>query len=133
MATPLHLVLAANGTNKLYTCAIRPGGIYGAEENEVIDRFYEQLKAGRLFARIGNGKAMMDNSQIDNLVHGKLLAALHLGESGNTNGQAYFISDGEPMNSFEFFRPLIEGLGHKMPALYIPGWLVLEFSFILPC
>ncbi len=124
-------VLSYNGKNGLFTCAIRPGGIFGAEENEVVDRFLEQLLAGRLLMRIGNGSSRMDNSYIGNLVHGEILAALHLCESGPANGKAYFINDNEPMNSFEFFRPLIEGLGYKMPALYLPGSLLVPFLKIV--
>lgn len=63
-------VLSYNGKNNRHTCAIRPGGIYGAEENEVIDRFLEQLLAGRLLMRVGSGSSLMDNSYIENLVHG---------------------------------------------------------------
>lgn len=107
-------VLAAND-NTMLTCAIRPDGIYGAQPNEMIDRFYDQLRAGRLKARIGAGDTLQDNSQVDNLVHGEILAARHLVPGGIACGQAYFIGDGEPMNSFEFFRPLIEGLGYAFP------------------
>ena len=118
------LVLEADGGSGLRTCAIRPGGIYGAESNEMIDRFVEQLVAGNLVARIGPLSAMQDNSQVDNLVDGHLLAAQNLVAGGIACGQAYFIVDDEPMNSFEFFRPLIEGLGHRFPEREIPVWLL---------
>lgn len=124
-------VLEANGQNGMFTCAVRPGGIFGDEENEVIDRFLEQLMAGRLLMRIGDGSALMDNSYVGNLVHGEILAALHLGENGSANGKPYFINDNEPMNSFEFFRPLIEGLGYKMPRLYLPGGFLVPFLKLL--
>jgi 3beta-hydroxy-delta5-steroid dehydrogenase/steroid delta-isomerase len=99
-------VLAASGQSGLLTCAIRPDGIYGAEPNELIDRFHAQLAAGRLTARIGKPDSLQDNSEINSLVHGEILAALHLVPGGVAGGQAYFIGDGEPMNSFDFFRPL---------------------------
>lgn len=116
-------VLAANGDG-LLTCAIRPDGIYGAQPNEMIDRFYGQLRAGRLQARIGDSATLQDNSQIDNLVHGEILAARHLVPGGAACGQAYFIGDGQPMNSFEFFRPLIEGLGYPFPQRSISAGLL---------
>lgn len=134
-------VLKANGEADLLTCAIRPDGIYGAEPNEMIDRFYGQLAAGRLQARLGAASTLQDNSQVHNLVHGEILAALHLVPGGVACGQAYFIGDGEPMNSFEFFRPLIEGTGHPFPTRIIPAgllrpvvtvWEAMHFLFGLP-
>ena len=118
------LVLEADGASGLRTCAIRPVGIYGAEPNEMIDRFVEQLIAGNLSVRIGPISALQDNTHIVNLVHGQMLAAQHLVADGAACGQAYFIADDEPMNSFEFFRPLIEGLGHRFPQREIPVWLL---------
>ncbi len=118
------LVLEANGRSGLATCAIRPDGIYGAEPNEMIDRFVEQLSAGNLAARIGPNSALQDNSHVTNLVDGHMLAAQHLVADGVACGQAYFIADDEPMNTFEFFRPLIEGLGHRFPQREVPAWLV---------
>ena len=124
------LVLEANGASGLRTCAIRPDGIYGAEPNEMIDRFVEQLTAGRLVARIGSSSVLQDNSHVDNLVHGELLAAQHLVADGAACGQAYFVADDEPMNSFEFFRPLIEGLGHPFPQREIPVRLLKPVTHI---
>jgi 3beta-hydroxy-delta5-steroid dehydrogenase/steroid delta-isomerase len=90
----------------------------------MIDRFVEQLMAGNLVARIGPISALQDNSHVANLVDGHLLAARHLVANGVACGQAYFIADDEPMNSFEFFRPLIEGLGHPFPKREAPVWLL---------
>ncbi|MBJ19208.1 MAG: steroid delta-isomerase [Deltaproteobacteria bacterium] len=123
-------VLAANGLSGLRSCSIRPDGIYGAEPNEMIDRFVEILTAGGLVARIGSISALQDNSQVTNLVDGHLLAARHLVPEGNACGQAYFIGDDEPMNSFEFFRPLIEGLGHRFPEREIPIWLLKPLAHL---
>ena len=134
-------VLAANREHGLLTCAIRPDGIYGAEPNEMIDRFHGQVAAGRLKARIGRPDTLQDNSEVTSLVHGEILAALHLVPGGIACGQAYFIGDGEPMNSFEFFRPLIEGLGHPFPTQVISAgflrpivtvWEALHFMINFP-
>ena len=117
-------VLASGGSSTLRTCAIRPDGIYGAENNEMFDRFLAQLTAGVLVARIGSSDVLQDNSHIDSLVHGHLLAARNLVEGGVACGEAYFIGDEEPMNSFEFFRPVIEGLGYPYPKHEVPAWLI---------
>ena len=53
-------------------------------------------------------------------MHGEILAAEHLGPGGTASGRAYFIADYAPQNTFEFFRPLIEGLGMRFPEKRIP-------------
>jgi 3beta-hydroxy-delta5-steroid dehydrogenase/steroid delta-isomerase len=135
------LVLEANGCEGLLTCVIRPDGIYGAGRNEMLDRLMAELTAGRMLAVIGNGSTLQDSSFVENLVHGELLAAQQLVPGGVACGKAYFITDAEPMNIFEFFRPLIEGLGYRFPRLRLPRallmpvlrlWQYLHFRLGLP-
>lgn len=40
-------------------------------------------------------------------------------------GRAYFVSDGAPANTFDFWAPLLSGLGHTPPAASLPVPLVL--------
>jgi nucleoside-diphosphate-sugar epimerase len=117
------LVLQANGDG-LWTCAIRADGIYGPDENMILDPLVKNLAAGRLKLGIGSASTLQDNSYIDNLVHGELLAARQLVPGGSACGKAYFITDYEPQNVFEFFRPLIEGLGFEVPGRRIPRGLL---------
>lgn len=42
-------------------------------------------------------------------------------------GQAYFISDGTPIDNFEFFRPLCSARGAEFPSLLLP---VLPFVYL---
>lgn len=117
-------VLAANAQGGLYTCAIRADGIYAPEANLLLDTLVEQAARGRLRVAIGAADTLQDNSYIDNLVYGELLAAEHLGPGGSASGKAYFISDYAPQNTFSFLRPLIEGLGLPAPRRRIPRALV---------
>ena len=118
------LVLAANGQGGLYTCAIRPDGIYGPEENVILDTLVRQAARGMFRVAIGSPDTLQDNSYIDNLVHGELLAAEHLGPEGTASGRAYCISDNAPQNTFAFFRPIIEGMGVPFPKRRIPRALI---------
>lgn len=108
-------VLKENGKDGFFTCAIRPDGIWGAEPNDMIDGIAAQIRANKMKVRIGDPSTLQDNSHVKNLVHAELLAAGNLGPHGIASGKAYFISDGEPRNTFEFFRPLVEGFGKEMP------------------
>jgi 3beta-hydroxy-delta5-steroid dehydrogenase/steroid delta-isomerase len=117
-------VLAAHGEGGLLTCALRADGIYGPEENLLLDSIVKQAAAGRLTVAIGSADTLQDNSYIDNLVHGEILAAQHLRPDGSACGKAYFITDYRPQNMFDFFRPLIEGMGFAFPMRRIPGGLL---------
>jgi 3beta-hydroxy-delta5-steroid dehydrogenase/steroid delta-isomerase len=117
-------VLAANGEGGLFTCALRADGIYGPEENLLLDSIVKQAATGRLTMAIGSADTLQDNSYIDNLIHGEILAAQHLGPGGTACGKAYFITDYSPRNTFEFLRPLIEGLGLPFPTTRIPRLLL---------
>lgn len=114
--------LAANGSGVLRTAAVRPGGIYGVGEAMVLPRVVEEVASGKLVALIGDGSAMSDNTIIENLVDGHIEVARHLVPGTPVCGQAYYITDGANLNYFEFFRPIIEGLGYKFPTLKIPVW-----------
>jgi 3beta-hydroxy-delta5-steroid dehydrogenase/steroid delta-isomerase len=134
-------VLEANGRGGMLTCAIRPGGIYGPGEQLFLPTVVEQCAAGRLMAVIGDGSALSDNTYIDNLSDGHIEAARHLLPESALQGQAYFITDGNPINYFEFFRPLVDAMGLRFPTRHIPGaplyalaavWEFLHWAIKLP-
>jgi 3-beta hydroxysteroid dehydrogenase/isomerase family len=90
---------------------------------------------------VGRKAARLDNSYVHNLIHGFILAAEHLVPGGTAPGQAYFINDAEPVNMFEFARPVVAACGHRLPRLRISGaavraamsgWQRLHFRFGLP-
>ena len=116
-----RLALDANGEGRLLTCAIRPGGIYGPDEALMLPRVVAECAGGRFLATIGDGSAMSDNIYIENLVDGHLEAARHLRPGSPLGGQAYNVTDGEPVNYFEFFRPFVEALGHRFPTFKVPA------------
>jgi 3beta-hydroxy-Delta5-steroid dehydrogenase / steroid Delta-isomerase len=116
-----QVALAANGPGGLLTCAIRPGGIYGPGESLVFPRVVDECASGRYVVKVGDGTALSDNTFIDNLVDGEIEAARHLLPGSPVCGQAYFITDGKPINYFDFFRPVIEALGFRHPTRAIPA------------
>jgi len=72
-------VLAADTPDGLRTCALRPGGVWGNDTGSMmIKSFLTQFATGKFTALIGNGKATMDNTHVDNLVDAQLLAAKNL-------------------------------------------------------
>lgn len=121
------LVLAANGKSGLLTTALRPNGIYGPGNNVMLDEMFEQVTKGRLVATIGFPGGVQDHIYIDNLVHAEIAIAKQLVAGSAVCGKAYFVTDNHPLPLFEFMRPLIEGLGYRIPKIDIPYRPVLGF------
>ena len=134
-------VLAANGVDGMLTCSIRPSGIWGRGDQTMFRKLFESVLAGHTKVLVGNGQAKLDNSYVHNLIHGFILAGEHLVPGGTAPGQAYFINDGEPINMFDFSRPVVEACGERWPKFRVPGplvrfvmtvWQWLHFRFGLP-
>jgi 3beta-hydroxy-delta5-steroid dehydrogenase/steroid delta-isomerase len=122
-------VLAA-ASEKLRTCALRPGGIWGPGTGGVmLDKVLEQVAQNTLVARIGV-RGCADNTHVTNLAEGEILAAQALNrDPKRVNGQAYFLTDGEPMDPVEWFRPLFDAIGQTMPTRILPTWLMYVVGY----
>ena len=137
-------VLSENGGpdgQGMLTCSIRPSGIWGVGDQTMFRMLFESVVAGHVKVLIGSKNAKLDNSYVHNLIHGFLLAAAHLTPGGTAPGQAYFINDGEPINMFEFARPVMQACGQHWPRMRVSGrmvrdvmvvWQWLHFRFGIP-
>ncbi|XP_068648127.1 uncharacterized protein [Aristolochia californica] len=124
-----QLVLKSNGRPSkkkkgacLYTCAIRPAAIYGPGEERHLPRIVSMAKWGLVVFKIGEANVKTDWVYLDNLVLALILASMGLlddipGKVGQpvAAGQPYFISDGSPVNTFEFIRPLLKSVECDIP------------------
>ncbi len=119
-----RFVLSQNGVRGMLTCSIRPSGIWGRGDQTMFRKLFESVLAGHVKVLVGSKHAKLDNSYVHNLIHGFLLAGEHLVPGGTAPGQAYFINDGEPINMFEFSRPVVEACGQRWPRLRVSGALV---------
>ncbi|XP_076851289.1 short-chain dehydrogenase/reductase family 42E member 1 [Brachyhypopomus gauderio] len=122
----------AGGRGVLRTCALRPAGIYGSGEQRHFPRLVGYIERGLFWFVYGEQDCLVEFVHVNNLAQAHVLAATALTEAGGHRaaGQAYFISDGRPVNSLEFFWPLVEGLGHSFPRLRLPLSLVYFFAFL---
>jgi 3beta-hydroxy-delta5-steroid dehydrogenase/steroid delta-isomerase len=136
-----RFVLSQNGVGGLLTCAIRPSGIWGRGDQTMFRKLFESVIAGHVKVLIGRKSARLDNSYVHNLIHGFILAAEHLVPGGTAPGQAYFINDDDPINMFEFARPVVEACGQPWPRARVngpmvraamTGWQRLHFRFGIP-
>jgi 3beta-hydroxy-delta5-steroid dehydrogenase/steroid delta-isomerase len=125
-----RFVLSQNGVGGLLTCSIRPSGIWGRGDQTMFRKLFESVVAGHVKVLVGRKNARLDNSYVHNLIHGFVLAAEHLVPGGTAPGQAYFINDGEPINMFEFARPIVEECGVRWPRARVSGRLVRDVMSI---
>lgn len=129
-------VIAADGREveggaKLMTCALRCAGIYGEGEQRHLPRIVSYMERGLFKFTYGAEDSLVEFLHADNFVqaHIKAAEACCLPDSP-VPGQAYFISDGKPVNNFQFFRPLLEALGYTYPRIKIPISLIYFIAFL---
>ncbi len=103
-----QMVLAAN-SEVLKTCAIRPHLVWGPGDPHLIPRLVARGKRRQLKI-IGDGSNLVDTSYIDNVASAHLLAAENLHSSATAAGNAYFISQGEPVNLWDWINDLFRRL-----------------------
>lgn len=139
-----QLVLFSNGlragsslisTPPLHTCALRLAGVFGLGEKRHLPRIVGTLGLARFkygsTSAPGGGDTLQQFCTLRNVVQAHVKAAEQLlATPERLGGQAYFISDGEPVNTFRFLKPLTEALGYSEPKLKVPMWLIWFFVYL---
>jgi nucleoside-diphosphate-sugar epimerase len=90
----------------LWTCALRPHLIWGPGDPHLIPRLIARRRSGRL-RRVGDGNNLVDMVYVDNAAAAHLKAAEALGPGGAASGKAYFLSQGEPVNCWQWIDQLL--------------------------
>ena len=111
-------VLAANGP-ALATVALRPHLIWGPGDNHLLPRILERARAGRL-RFIGKPGKRIDTTYIDNAVAAHLQAAAALAPDSAVAGNAYFISNGEPLATEDMINRLLACAGMEPVHARVP-------------
>lgn len=124
-----QLVLAANSP-QLATVALRPHLIWGPGDNHLLPRLAARSRAGQL-RRIGPGGKRIDTIYIDNAAEAHLQAADRLAPGSSVAGKAYFISQGEPIETWDMINRLLEAAGAPPVIKTVPtsAALVLATGF----
>jgi nucleoside-diphosphate-sugar epimerase len=103
-----QMVLASN-SDILKTCAIRPHLVWGPGDPHLVPRLIERGKKRKLKI-VGAGNNLVDISYIENVADAHLLAAKNLDSHATAAGNAYFISQGEPVNLWNWINSLFARL-----------------------
>ena len=99
-------VLAAS-SDALRTCALRPHLIWGPRDQHLIPRLIARAKTGRL-RRVGDGTNLVDMTYVENAATAHLQAADALARDKTpVAGKAYFLSQGEPVNCWQWIDEIL--------------------------
>ena len=103
-------VIAANGQDNLATCALRPHLIWGAKDPHLIPRLFERGKAGTLRI-VGDGANLVDMVHVTNAAHAHLCAIEALSNNPASHGKAYWVSQQDPVNCWDWLNDLLLAAG----------------------
>nr|GEZ43242.1 3-beta hydroxysteroid-dehydrogenase/ decarboxylase-like isoform X1 [Tanacetum cinerariifolium] len=122
------LVIKANGMNGLLTCCIRPSRLYGPGDKLFVPTLVAAARAGKSKFIIGNGKNMYDFTYVENVAHAHVCAERALASGGTVSkraaGEAYFITNMEPIRFWEFISLILAGLGYERPKTKVPVFVM---------
>jgi nucleoside-diphosphate-sugar epimerase len=118
-----QLVTAAN-RDAFETVVIRPRFVWGVGDTTLLPTMVEMAKAGR-FAWIDGGGHLTSTTHVDNVVEG-----LMLGAAKGAGGNAYFVTDGDPVVFREFVSKLLVTQGVTAPSRSVPSQVANPVSRI---
>ncbi|KAI4376460.1 hypothetical protein MLD38_014219 [Melastoma candidum] len=129
------LVIKSNGINGLLTCCIRPSSIFGPGDRLLVPSLVSAARAGKSKFIIGDGNNLYDFTYVENVVHGHICAERALASGGEVaakaSGQAYFITNMEPIKFWEFVSLILGGLGYERPRIKIPAAVVMPIAHLV--
>jgi nucleoside-diphosphate-sugar epimerase len=102
-------VLGANGKNGLKTLALRPHLVWGPGDPHLLPKAIARHMAGKLRI-VGSGENRMDLTHVDNVAHAHILALDALASGRHSGGQAYFISQDDPVALWKWLNHLFSHL-----------------------
>jgi len=123
-------VLSAHDERQTMTCALRPHLIWGPRDRHLIPRLIARAKAGQL-RRVGDGKNVIDMVYVENAAAAHLAAADHLQPGSPLGGRPYFISQGEPVNCWDWIDQILLRAGLPKLARSISAKRAYQIGAVL--
>jgi nucleoside-diphosphate-sugar epimerase len=101
---------------------VRPRFVWGRGDTTLLPELVATVEKGR-FAWVGGGRNVTDTAHVDNVVEGLLLAA----DRGRP-GEAYFVTDGEPVVFRDFVTAMLSTQGVEPPDRNLPAWMAAPLA-----
>ncbi|NUQ65158.1 MAG: NAD-dependent epimerase/dehydratase family protein [Pirellulales bacterium] len=102
---------------KVPAVILRPGFVYGPGDRHVVPRLIERIESGTMKI-IGDGRNVLNNTYVGNLVDAILLAI----EKEGAVGEVFNICDERLVSREEFIGTICDYLGYPRPK-HVPLWL----------
>ncbi|KAI5653271.1 hypothetical protein M9H77_30458 [Catharanthus roseus] len=129
------LIIKANGTSGLLTCCVRPSSIFGPGDRLLVPSLVSAARAGKLKFIIGDGNNLYDFTYVENVAHAHICAERALASEGpvaeKAAGQAYFVTNKEPIKFWEFVSLIVEGLGYERPRIKLPVFVIMPLAYLV--
>ena len=135
-------VLDANRqTSSFLTCAIRPAGIFGEGDKQMIPNAIGVLRENRTRFQLGPNTNLFDFTYVRNVAWAHLLGASALLtshsmlptvplDSERVDGEAFFVTNDSPVYFWDFIRTIWREAGHSEGLERV--WVVpKEFALVL--
>ena len=108
------------------TCAIRPAGIFGEGDVQLLPKIVGAYRKGQTKFQVGPNTNMFDFTYVENVAHGHVLGVLALLQTHKVlptvpldhervDGEAFFITNGEPVYFWDFARAVWHEAGDRLP------------------
>ncbi|MBF0292509.1 MAG: NAD-dependent epimerase/dehydratase family protein [Nitrospinae bacterium] len=108
-----------SGRLNMLSCAIRPHLIWGPRDTNLIPRLLARADEGKL-AIVGDGKNLVDMSYVENVADAHIVAMEELFPGSPAAGSVYLISQGEPVNLWDWTNKILKRLGRPPVTKRIP-------------
>ncbi len=125
------LAHAAQSNGAMRTCALRPHLIWGLGDPHLFPRVVQRAMQGKL-RRVGEGRNLIDTVHVENAAqaHVRALEKL-LDGSSDVNGQAFFLTDGEPIECWEWISKILQTAGMSVPEQSISYPMAYRIGAVL--
>jgi nucleoside-diphosphate-sugar epimerase len=117
-------VREANGDG-LETVVVRPRLVWGVGDTTILPGIADAVRSGR-FRWIGGGRHLTSTTHVDNTVEG-----LWLGATKGRPGEAYFVTDGDPVVFRDFVTELLATQGVTAPDKEAPAGVARVMAPVL--
>lgn len=126
------LVLYANDIDGLLTCALRPCNVFGPGDVKIIPFIVKGAKFGWTKFILGSGQNKSDLTYVENAAHALICAEEALrSHMVSVAGKAFFITNSEPANFWEFVSCILVGLGYQRPTIKLPAMLARKIIVLV--
>jgi len=112
-------IVSAAASDGLRTVSLRPHLLWGVGDPHILPRLASKSVAGKL-RQVGGGGNVVDLTHVENAAEAHLKAASALESAAAVSGKVYFVTDGSPVNLWDWIRDFLSRSGLPPPRGRVP-------------